>query len=165
MSSIKLDPIDLRILDAIQRDGRITKLALAEQVGLSPTPCWMRLRKLEKAGIVTGYHARLAMRLVAPVATVLMEVTLGAHRQADFDRFERAIRDIPEIVACWSVGGGVDYVLKVMARDIDAYQRLVDGLLERELGIDRYFTYIVIKTVKEETALPLEELLPPDAPR
>jgi len=163
MSSIKLDPIDLRILDAIQRDGRITKLALAEQVGLSPTPCWMRLRKLEKAGIVTGYHARLAMRLVAPVATVLMEVTLGAHRQADFDRFERAIRDIPEIVACWSVGGGVDYVLKVMARDIDAYQRLVDGLLERELGIDRYFTYIVIKTVKEETALPLEELLPPEA--
>ncbi|NGN44399.1 Lrp/AsnC family transcriptional regulator [Mesorhizobium sp. CGMCC 1.15528] len=160
---MKLDPIDLRILDAIQRDGRITKLALAERVGLSPTPCWMRLRKLEKVGIVTGYHARLAMRLVAPVATVLMEVTLGAHRQADFDRFERAIRDIPEIVACWSVGGGVDYVLKVMARDIDAYQRLVDGLLERELGIDRYFTYIVIKTVKEETALPLEELLPPDA--
>ncbi len=64
---------------------------------------------------------------IAPVATVLMEVTLGNHRQADFDRFERAIRDIPEIVACWSVGGGVDYVLKVMARDIDAYQRLVDG--------------------------------------
>jgi Lrp/AsnC family transcriptional regulator of ectoine degradation len=99
------------------------------------------------------------MRQIAPVATVLMEVTLGAHRQADFDRFERAIRDIPEIVACWSVGGGVDYVLKVMARDIDAYQRLVDGLLEREIGIDRYFTYIVTKTVKEETALPVAELI------
>ncbi|RUU74683.1 Lrp/AsnC family transcriptional regulator, partial [Mesorhizobium sp. M7A.T.Ca.TU.009.01.1.2] len=142
MTSAKLDPIDLKILDAIQRDGRITKLALAEQVGLSPTPCWMRLRKLEKAGIVSGYHARIAMRVVAPVATVLMEVTLANHRQADFDRFERVIRDIPEIVACWSVGGGVDYVLKVMARDIDAYQRLVDGLLDREIGIDRYFTYI-----------------------
>jgi Lrp/AsnC family transcriptional regulator of ectoine degradation len=162
MSGMKLDPIDLRILDAIQRDGRITKLALAERVGLSPTPCWMRLRKLEKAGIVSGYHARIAMRQIAPVATVLMEVTLGAHRQADFDRFERAIRDIPEIVACWSVGGGVDYVLKVMARDIDAYQRLVDGLLEREIGIDRYFTYIVTKTVKEETALPVAELIGQD---
>jgi Lrp/AsnC family transcriptional regulator of ectoine degradation len=156
---MKLDPIDLRILDAIQRDGRITKLALAERVGLSPTPCWMRLRKLEKAGIVSGYHARIALRQIAPIATVLMEVTLGAHRQADFDRFERAIRDIPEIVACWSVGGGVDYVLKVVARDIDAYQRLVDGLLEREIGIDRYFTYIVTKTVKEETALPVAELI------
>ena len=160
MPSIKLDPIDLKILDAIQRDGRITKLALADKVGLSPTPCWMRLRKLEKAGIVSGYHASVAMRLIAPVATVLMEVTLASHRQADFDRFERVIRDIPEIVACWSVGGGVDYVLKVMARDIDAYQRLVDGLLEREIGIDRYFTYIVTKTVKDEIALPLADLLP-----
>lgn len=159
MASPKLDPIDLRILDAIQRDGRITKLALAEQVGLSPTPCWMRLRKLEKAGIVTGYHARLSMRQIAPIATVLMEVTLGAHRQADFERFERAIRDIDEVVACWSVGGGVDYILKVMTPDIDAYQRLVDALLERELGIDRYFTYIVIKTVKDDEVLPLETLL------
>jgi Lrp/AsnC family transcriptional regulator of ectoine degradation len=159
MTGIKLDAIDLRILDAIQRDGRITKLALAEKVGLSPTPCWMRLAKLEKAGVVSGYHAKVAVRTIAPVATVLMEVTLGNHRQADFDRFERAVRDIPEIVACWSVGGGVDYVLKVMARDIDAYQRLVDALLERELGIDRYFTYIVIKTVKEETVLPVQELV------
>ncbi|AZO28171.1 MULTISPECIES: Lrp/AsnC family transcriptional regulator [Mesorhizobium] len=160
MAAAKLDPIDLKILDAIQRDGRITKLALAEKVGLSPTPCWMRLRKLEKAGIVSGYHAAIAMRAIAPVATVLMEVTLASHRQADFDRFERVVRDIPEIVACWSVGGGVDYMLKVMARDIDAYQRLVDALLEREIGIDRYFTYIVTKTVKEETALPVADLLP-----
>ncbi len=160
MAAAKLDPIDLRILDAIQRDGRITKLALAEKVGLSPTPCWMRLRKLEKAGIVSGYHAAIAMRAIAPVAMVLMEVTLANHRQADFDRFERVVRDVPEIVACWSVGGGVDYVLKVMARDIDAYQRLVDGLLEREIGIDRYFTYIVTKTVKDETVLPVADLLP-----
>jgi Lrp/AsnC family transcriptional regulator of ectoine degradation len=160
MASPKLDRIDLRILDAVQRDGRITKLALAEKVGLSPTPCWMRLRKLEKAGIVGGYHARIALRSVAPIATVLVEVTLGAHRQADFDRFERAIRDIPEIVACWSVGGGVDYLLKVVARDIDAYQRLIDALLERDIGIDRYFTYIVTKTVKDETVLPVAELLP-----
>lgn len=160
MAAPKLDPIDLKILDAVQRDGRITKLALADKVGLSPTPCWMRLRKLEKAGIVSGYHARIAMRAVAPVATVLMEVTLASHRQADFDRFERVIRDVPEIIACWSVGGGVDYLLKVMARDIDAYQRLVDALLEREIGIDRYFTYIVTKTVKEEIVLPVADLSP-----
>ncbi|HLP67320.1 MAG TPA: Lrp/AsnC family transcriptional regulator [Rhizobium sp.] len=157
---MKLDAIDLRILEAIQADGRITKLALAERVGLSPTPCWMRLRKLEKAGIVTGYHARVAVRRVAPVANVLMEVTLANHRQADFDRFERVVAAIPEIVACWSVGGGVDYIMKFMSADIDAYQRLVDDLLARELGIDRYFTYIVTKTVKDETILPLATLLP-----
>lgn len=160
---MKLDAVDLRILEAIQENGRITKLALAEKAGLSPTPCWLRLRKLEKAGIVTGYHARVAVRRLAPVASVLMEVTLANHRQADFDRFERAVAATPEILACWSVGGGVDYVLKIMAPDIDAYQRLVDGLLDRELGIDRYFTYIVTKTVKEETVLPLASLLPPSA--
>src|SRR3954468_3541384 len=91
MTSAKLDAIDLRILDAIQRDGRITKLALAEKVGLSPTPCWMRLRKLEKAGIVTGYHARIALRKIAPVANVMVQVTLANHRQSDFERFERVI--------------------------------------------------------------------------
>ncbi|WP_274630097.1 Lrp/AsnC family transcriptional regulator [Arvimicrobium flavum] len=159
MNAPKLDDIDLKILDAIQRDGRITKLALAEKVGLSPTPCWMRLRRLEKAGIISGYHARVASRTIAPVANVLMEVTLGNHRQADFDRFERAVRQMPEIVACWSVGGGVDYILKVMTRDVDAYQRLVDGMLEREIGIERYFTYIVTRTVKEETVLPMAELV------
>jgi Lrp/AsnC family transcriptional regulator of ectoine degradation len=160
MTTLKLDPIDLRILEAIQRDGRITKLALAEKVGLSPTPCWVRLRKLEKAGIISGYHARIALRSLAPIATVMTEVTLGAHRQTDFDRFERAIRDLPEIVGCWSLGGGVDYLLKVMTPDIDAYQRLIDSLLERDIGIARYFTYIVTRTVKDEAAVPLSRLMP-----
>jgi Lrp/AsnC family transcriptional regulator, regulator of ectoine-degradation genes len=160
MNNLRLDAIDLKILHAVQRDGRITKLALAEKVGLSATPCWLRLRKLEKAGVISGYHAKVEPRAIAPITSVLMEVTLGSHRQADFDRFERTIRDLPEVVACWSVGGGVDYVLKVVTPDIDAYQRLVDGLLEREVGIDRYFTYIVTRTVKDDTALPLAELMP-----
>lgn len=159
MGSIKLDAVDLRILSEIQREGRITKLALAERVGLSPTPAWMRLKRLEDAGVISGYHARVSLRLIAPVTTVFVEVTLGAHRQADFDRFESAVRDIPEIVSCWSVGGGVDYLMRVVARDIDAYQRLIDDLLARQIGIDRYFTYIVTKTVKEEPVMPLGRLL------
>ena len=152
---MKLDAIDLRILDAVQRDGRITKLRLAEVAGISPTPCWIRLRNLEQAGSIAGYHARLAPRRIAPFATVLVEVALANHRQSDFDRFERAVAGMEEIVSCWSVGGGVDYMLKVVARDIDAYQRLIDRMLATEIGIDRYVTYIVTKTVKEEDALPL----------
>lgn len=164
MKPLKLDSIDLRILAAVQRNGRITKLALAEEVGLSPTPCWTRLDRLEKAGIVAGYHARVSLKaLGVSAATVMMEVTLGAHRQADFERFERAVRGVPEIVACWSVGGGVDYLLKVVARDIDAYQRLVDDLLERQIGIDRYFTYVVTRIVKDEPGAPLDALLEDDA--
>mgnify|MGYP003383430056 CR=1 FL=1 len=153
---MKLDSIDLRILDAVQKDGRITKLRLAEVAGLSPTPCWLRLRKLEQAGLIAGYHARLDPRRVAAFATVLVEVTLANHRQADFDRFERRVAATPEVVTCWSVGGGLDYVLKVVARDIDSYQRLIDGLLAAGVGIDRYFTYIVTRVVKDSDCLPLQ---------
>ncbi|MFD2237610.1 Lrp/AsnC family transcriptional regulator [Aureimonas populi] len=159
MSSIKLDAFDLKILAAIQNEGRITKLALAERVGLSPTPCWMRLKKLEDAGIVRGYGARLDMRLVTPLTAVMVEVTLGSHRHVDFERFERVVREAPQVVACWALGGGVDYILKIVARDIDAYQRLIDGWLEREIGIARYFTYIVTRTVKEEPEPPVSMLM------
>ncbi len=158
-SALKLDAVDLRILEAVQENARITKIALAEKVGLSPTPCWLRLRKLEKAGVVTGYHARIAFRKIAPIAHIMVQITLGNHRQSDFDRFERAITVIPEIVSCWSVGGGVDYFLMIMARDVDAYQRLIDRLLDQNIGIERYFTYIVTKLVKDErTGTPLSIL-------
>lgn len=163
MPAIKLDAIDLRILSAVAREGRITKLRLAEEAGLSPTPCWMRLRRLETAGVVSGYHARVNLRAVAPFVSVLVEVTLGNHRQADFDRFERAIREVSAITDCWAVGGGVDYLLKLQTRDIDSYQREIDALLEREIGIDRYFTYVVTRTVKETVLPDLEALLPTGA--
>ncbi len=158
-SALKLDAVDLRILEAVQENARITKIALAEKVGLSPTPCWLRLRKLEEAGVVTGYHARIAFRKIAPIAHIMVQITLGNHRQSDFDRFEREISVIPEIVSCWSVGGGVDYFLMIMARDVDAYQRLIDRLLDQNIGIERYFTYIVTKLVKDErTGTPLSIL-------
>ena len=159
---MKLDSIDLRILEAVQKDGRITKLKLAELAGLSPTPCWLRLRKLEQAGLIAGYHAKLSPRRTASFASVLVEVTLASHRQADFDRFERAIAQMPEVVACWSVSGGVDYILKVVARDIDSYQRLIDRMLAAEIGIDRYFTYIVTRTVKEDAGVPVQLFAPED---
>jgi Lrp/AsnC family transcriptional regulator of ectoine degradation len=89
---------------------------------------------------------------------VFVEIALGAHRQADFDRFERAVKAVPEVVACWSLGGGIDYLLKVVARDIDGYQRLIDRLLQEEIGIDRYFTYIVTRTVKDDVVVPVEVL-------
>lgn len=152
---MKLDAIDLRILAAVRQDGRITKLKLAEVAGLSPTPCWLRLRKLEQAGIIAGYHARLAPRRIAPFATVLVQVTLANHRQADFDRFERAVTAMDGVMDCWSVGGGVDYFLKVVTQDIDAYQRMIDRMLAEDIGIDRYITYIVTRTVKEDASPPM----------
>jgi Lrp/AsnC family transcriptional regulator, regulator of ectoine-degradation genes len=156
---MKLDELDIKILAALQREGRMTKLKLAETINLSPTPCWERLRRLEQAGVISGYHARLNLEKLARATMVLVEVTLKRHQHADFQRFEAAVRDVPEIVECYATGGGLDYVLKIVARDVDAYQRLIDRLLIDDVGIDRYFTYIVTKPVKESGALPLDRLL------
>jgi Lrp/AsnC family transcriptional regulator of ectoine degradation len=156
---IRLDETDIRILSALQRDGRMTKVKLAEMVNLSPSPCWERLRRLEDAGLIAGYHARLNLDLLAKPTVVLVEVSLRSHRLEDFAAFEAAVQARPEIVDCWATGGGVDYFLKVMARDIDGYQRLIDGLLTAGVGIDRYVTYIVTKAVKQTPDLPLELVL------
>lgn len=146
---MKLDSIDLRIIEAMKRNGRMTKQALAEAVGLSATPAWARLKRLEANGVITGYHARVVQPKPAAGVRVLMEVTLASHRHADFKRFEAAVEAVPEVVSCWAVGGGVDYFLTVEVETIDSYQRLVDRLLAMEVGIQRYFTYIVTRAVKD----------------
>jgi Lrp/AsnC family transcriptional regulator of ectoine degradation len=148
MRDARPDAIDLQILAVLQHEGRLTKAALAERVNLSPTPCWERLNRLEKAGFIRGYRAEIALERVAPFTTVMVEVTLKQHRYEDFQRFEKAIGAIDEVVECLATGGGIDYLLKVVARDVDHYQRLIDDLLVAEIGIDRYFTYIVTRSVK-----------------
>ncbi len=144
----KLDRFDLAILQTLQEKGRMTKVALAEAVHLSPSPCLERLKKLEKAGYITGYRAMVNLRKLTPVTEVHVEIVLANHQAADFKRFETAVLDVPEIVHCDSIGGGMDYILKLVVRDVDAYQRLMDQLLEAQIGIDRYFGYIVTKPVK-----------------
>ncbi|HET7412823.1 MAG TPA: Lrp/AsnC family transcriptional regulator, partial [Pararhizobium sp.] len=125
---IRLDDRDLEILAILQKEGRITSAALAQRVNLSPTPTWERVKRLEKAGIIEGYGARIAPGVFGPSTVVFMEAELDSHRTADFERFEAAVQDVPEIVECWAVGGGIDYLIKVVAHDVDAYQRLVDRL-------------------------------------
>ena len=156
---MKLDSIDIKILATLQREGRITKVALAEQVHLSPTPCWDRLKKLENLGFIQGYHATISLKKLSPYTLFITEVTLISHTKQDFQRFEQAMADYPEILECWATGGGVDYILKIITRDIEGYQAFVDRLLEAGLGIDRYFTYVVTKPVKDSREIPLEHLL------
>ncbi|HSR72129.1 MAG TPA: Lrp/AsnC family transcriptional regulator [Kiloniellales bacterium] len=160
MRGPKPDAIDFEILAALQREGRMTKAALAERVSLSPTPCWERLKRLEKAGLIRGYHADIALEKLAPLTTLLVEVTLEQHRYQDFELFERHVRRIDEIVECHATGGGIDYLLKVVVPDIDAYQRLIDGLLTAGLGIDRYFTYVVTRPIKTALQAPVALVRP-----
>ena len=104
---IKLDELDLKILKTLQREGRITKVKLAEAVNLSPSPCWERLKRLEDLGVISGYHAHINLEKLVKPTLVLTEVTLRHHQHEDFQIFEKAVQDIPEIVECYALGGGV----------------------------------------------------------
>ena len=146
----RLDSYDIAILKELQRNGRMTKVALAEAVNLSPSPCWERLKKLESAGFITGYRAQVDIRKIAPVTEVLVEVILDGHRAADFRTFEEAMKAEPCVQGCWALGGGVDYILHLSVSDVDAYQRFMDVLLDSDIGIGRYFGYIVTRTVKAD---------------
>ncbi|WP_306119022.1 MULTISPECIES: Lrp/AsnC family transcriptional regulator [unclassified Roseitalea] len=159
MSAIKLDGRDVKILSILSREGRISKTALAERVALSATPCWERLKRLEKAGLITGYHADIALKKLAPHVAVFVLAELDNHRAEAFQTFERAIDRHEEIVGCWALGGGFDYLLHVIAADIDSYQRLIDALLGEGIGLARYFTYIVTKPVKTGAPPPFATLL------
>lgn len=156
---MKLDARDIAILRVLSTEGRITKAALADRVGLSPTPCWERLRKLERAGLIEGYRAEIALRRIGPHVTVFVAAELADHTAASFRAFEDAVQRHEEITACWALGGGFDYLLQVVTRDIDAYQRLIDTLLDARVGLARYFTYVVTKPVKGGGPPPIEVLL------
>jgi Lrp/AsnC family transcriptional regulator, regulator of ectoine-degradation genes len=149
---MQLNARDRRLLRVVMREGRITNQALAERVHLSPSACLERWKRLELAGVIKGYQAELALdRLGAPLL-IHVEVTLKRHEVSDFARFEKAVRATPEIIRCDALGGGVDYLLTVASRDMAAYQGLIDRLLEADMGISRYFTYVVTKTVKDDPA-------------
>ncbi|MCC0042842.1 MAG: Lrp/AsnC family transcriptional regulator [Brucellaceae bacterium] len=155
---IALDDRDLKILSILAREGRISKAELAKRINLSSAPCWERLKRLEDAGVITGYRAEIALKKVAPHIVVFMAAELENHRSDDFQTFERAVQPLDEVVACWAVGGGFDYILQIVTADIDSYQRLVDHLLDARVGLARYFTYVVTKPVKRTGALPLDLL-------
>ena len=145
---MRLDARDLDILQVLSREGRITKAALAEKVGLSPTPCWERLRKLEKSGVIESYRANINLRKLGPHITIFVAAELNDHTAASFKTFEAAMRRYDEVTACWALGGGFDYILQIITRDIDAYQRLIDAMLDARIGLARYFTYVVTKPIK-----------------
>ncbi|WP_455380222.1 Lrp/AsnC family transcriptional regulator [Acidihalobacter prosperus] len=156
MRHLRLDRYDLAILSALQQDGRMSKLRLADKIHLSPTPCWERLRRLEREGFILGYHAEVAISELLDVAHFLVEVTLSRHRAEDFSRFEQAVEKRPEVLTCYAVAGGFDYLLLVVAGDISDYQSLLQNWLETETGVERFFTYVVTRTVKQIKTFPLE---------
>lgn len=157
--SPKLDRYDVAILRILQMEGRISKRELAERIGLSVSPCWVRIRKLEDAGYIRGYNAKIDYEKIARFCYVTTLVSLDAHHAQAFRLFERAIADTPEVVSCEAVIGEVDYILRFVTVDIDHYQRVIERLLDADIGIRVYFSHVRSKTIKRNPRALLEHLL------
>jgi DNA-binding Lrp family transcriptional regulator len=158
MTHTKLDRLDLKILAQLQQSGRVTNVELADAVGLSPSPCLTRVKRLEKAGYITGYSAHVNLHKLGEFLTVFTEVTLTEHRSGDFSRFEARIRKIDEIIECHLVSGGYDYLLKFVTRGVSHYQSIIESMLEGDYGIEKYFSYLVIKSPFIKYHYPISEL-------
>jgi DNA-binding Lrp family transcriptional regulator len=154
----KLDRLDFKILAHLQRNGRVTNVDLADAVGLSPSPCLSRVKRLEKSGYITGYGAHIALNKLGSTLTVFTQVTLKDHRTGDFSRFEQRARGVSEIVECHLVSGGYDYLLKFITRDVAHYQNVIERILESDFGIEKYFSFIVIKSPIIKRYDPIETL-------
>ena len=157
--NVKLDRYDIAILGTLMRHGRISKRDLAEQVGLSVSPCWVRMRKLEDAGFINGYTALIDVDQVARFCHITTLVKLRAHRAIDFRRFEQVVCSIPEVIGCEAVIGSTDYILQWLTSDIDSYQDLFEDLLEKDIGIQEYYSHVRSKLVRKDVSAAIERLL------
>jgi DNA-binding Lrp family transcriptional regulator len=155
---MKLDQIDVKILYELQKNGRIANVDLAELVNLSPSPCLMRVKKLQQEGYITGYSARINMSKLGQSLTVFTEVTLKNHRQTDFARFLAAIEKLDNVVECHLVSGGYDYLVKFVTSGIVEYQEIMERLIEMDIGIDKYFSFVVLKSPIVKPHMPLTRL-------
>ncbi|WP_395444115.1 Lrp/AsnC family transcriptional regulator [Caulobacter sp. UC70_42] len=154
-----LDRIDLKILALLHREGRVTKAAMGDQVGLSASRCWERMKKLEKSRIIRGYHAELDLGRLAKLSTFVVQIKLTDYSYAKAKVFEAGIVSQPNVIACQAVLGGVDYLMTVAAFGIEHYQTIMDRLLETLNVSFDYVTLPVTKKLKGEASLDLAALL------
>ncbi len=151
----EIDRIDIKILSALQADGRISNLKLAEQVALSPTAVLTRVQKLTREGYILGYEARLNPLKLEAGMLIFVEVLLDRTTPNVFDAFKAAAQVRPEIMECHMVAGGFDYLLKTRVADMEAYRSFAGDVLWQMPGVRETRTYVVMEEVKQTQRLPL----------
>jgi DNA-binding Lrp family transcriptional regulator len=157
---MKLDRTDIKILYELQKNGRITNVELADLVHLSPSPCLMRVKRLQAEGYIEGYSAQINLGMLGQTLTVFTEITLKNHRQVDFARFLAVVDKIDQVIECHLVSGGYDYLVKFVTAGIGEYQTIMERLTDMEVGIDKYFSFVVLKSPIVKSHLPLTSLFP-----
>lgn len=158
MPQIKLDAIDLKILRVLQDDASVSNVELAEQIGLSPSPCLRRVKILEESGIIRKRVTLLDARGVGLPVNVFVSVTLEKQAEERLQEFEKAIRQRSEVVECYLMTGEADYLLRVMVPDLDGYERFLKNHLTRIPGVASIKSSFALKQVQYRTALPLNHI-------
>jgi Lrp/AsnC family leucine-responsive transcriptional regulator len=153
---MKLDRTDLKILDLLQGDGRMTNQALSEKVALSPRACLDRVKRLERSGVIGAYMALVEPRKLGNLLTVVVEVTLKDQTQATHQRFEARIRNCDEVIECFLVSGSCDYVLRLACRDLDHYRELTAAWTDDPtLGVEKIASKPELQTIKPFRGYPV----------
>jgi DNA-binding Lrp family transcriptional regulator len=150
-----MDAFDLKLLDALQEDGRLTNFELADKVGLSPSQCSRRRAQLEQNGVIAGYHAHLAAEAVGLDVTVFVQVTLATHSPANAQRFRRLIASLPEVQEAYALTGEADYLVKLTVRDLKALARILNEVFLPHESVAHVRSSIVLERLKQTTVLPL----------
>ena len=158
MPNQDLDAIDRRILAALQADGRLSNVDLAEKVGLSPSPCLRRVTRLERDGYIGGYRAMLGRKKIGLGLTVFVGVKIEGHADDRATHFEEEVVAFPEVIACHMIAGEADYLLEVTVPDLDSYQSFLVGKLLNLPLVREVRSNIAIQTLKSGAALPLGHL-------
>lgn len=158
-SSASLDRFDIKILEHLQREGRCSNVELAAAVSLSESPCLLRTRRLQEIGVIRSFGADVALEKLGDYVIVFSEVTISSHQVCDFRKFEEGAGKYPEIVECYNVSGGYDYLLKIVAPSVAYFQALKERLLEDDIGIERFSSRIVLRQPVDRREYPLSILI------
>jgi DNA-binding Lrp family transcriptional regulator len=153
-----MDNFDLKLLDALQADGRLTNQELAEQVGLSASQCSRRRSALEAAGIIAGYHAHLDSAAVALDVLVFVQVTLSTHSADNARRFRHLINQLDEVQEAYAMTGTTDYHLKLIVPDLSALSRILNDVFLQHDSVQNVHSFIVLESLKKTSRLPLKHL-------
>ena len=156
MTASKFDPIDIQILQELQADGRMTNVELAQRVGLTAPPCLRRVRALEESGVITSYHAELDAVSLGFGITVFAMVSLRSQAESDLEAFESHIAALPEVRECYMLNGEIDFILKIVARDLQSFQRFLTSRLTSAPNVSSVKTSLTIRRSKNAVGVPIE---------
>lgn len=155
ISKMKIDRVDEKILKVLQQDSRTTNQQLSEQIGVSASPCWRRVKRLEEEKIIKGYGVLLDRRKLNLGVMVFIRVSIDSHIEVEAKKFEEKVLELENVVACYSIGGDADFLLQVVSTDLDTYADFSMSIIRRLPGIKEMQSMFILKEIKPFKCFPI----------